>query len=665
MTQALIVGPRDQLRAAVEMLYELKILQILDHEQGRDDLPIGTPLPDAADSSELLVKLRSVASVLQLPIEPSETPPRASLDQLRDRILSLDMSISEEDASRKKGLALLAELARRIADLTPIAALPLRLEDYRGYDNLEVMVGSVSEIPEGIDQVTTEYEMFEAAGILAVFVAKRSVEAIRTFLASHGFIALAVPDGEGRPGELIASLRIEEQKWQKRVTEIDKRLSNLHDRHAEFVAAAADYLESKVEKAEAPLRFAITDHTFIAEGWVPTADFEDLHAALDKIPGAFVDKIGDSPSHEDPAKPPVLVRHIRAFRPFQTLVNQFGTPSYREVDPTFVLATIFPLFFGLMVGDAGYGAVWVLWGVWLIRRRRWKGRFWKDVVTAITWGGVASLLFGLFVFGEAFGIPFHAPAHAVTRAAMFNWSDNILGITIPLYPILEKLSQVGDFLVLSVFAAYLHLSAGFVIGIANEVRHSRKHLIGKTGWLILLNGMFFIILVRAARWPGLGRGLWNTVFAWIPHGGIAFPTLGFTGTNPLPIAGLALFAVGLVAVLGSEGAYGLLEVITLLSNVMSYARLAAIGVAEEAVIFALNGIFFAIAIFPFADTRNILYLLAGIAMLVPIHIILFLLVTLSGTIQSVRLHYVEFFIKFFQGTGTSFRPFGVKAISEV
>src|SRR6266571_2610670 len=410
MTRALIVGPREELEGTIERLYDLKLLHIVDHKEGEEGLEIGRPLRKASEASEILVKLRSLASVLQ--IEEAEPAAQAGLEgDLRQKILSLELNISEEDASKKKIQALLADLDRQIEEMTPFAQLPLALEDYRGYERLEVFVGKIPRDIEDLDTVTREYEAFAAPGLLAVFVAKAAAPAMRDFLAQRGFTNLPLPEGDGRPSDLLAGLRAEKERWETRFQEIEERLSTLRERYAGFLVAAKAHLETQVEKAEAPLRFAVTDHTFLVDGWVPTAVFPEMKERLERESHLLVSELEVAAGHAEPAvEPPVELRNPRPIRPFEMLIHMFGTPSYHELDPTLVFSLAFPVMFGIMVGDLGYGVVWVVYGLWLLRR--WKDKpwgFWKNLTVAFVWGGLWASIFGAFVFGEAFGIPFHAP----------------------------------------------------------------------------------------------------------------------------------------------------------------------------------------------------------------------------------------------------------------
>ena len=670
MTRALIVGPRDDLEATVNTLYDLKLLHIVDHPPGAEGLDIGRPLSQASQASEILVKLRSIASVLQVPETAAPVPPDEVAGDLREKILALELNISEEDSGKKKIQGLLADLARKIEEITPFAQLPLRLGDYRGYENLEVFVGKVPKEIEDLDSATKDYEAFAVPGFLVMFVLKEHAAAMRDFLTTRGFTSVPVPEGEGHPREILAGLLAEKERWEARLAETEERLKTLRERYSGFLTAARAHLEVMVEKAEAPLRFAVTDHTFIVEGWVPSETFPKLQAELSRMPGLFVTDLEHEEHSAELADPPVLLRNIRPLRPFEMLVKLFSVPNYREIDPTFIVAVAFPVFFGLMIGDAGYGVAWLAVGLWLLAKKvREPGAF-RDLVVAITWGGFWSLLFGLFFFAEAFGIPFHHSEHAVSPVEMLDWSA-ILSFDIPIYASLHKLEQVPDFIVLSIVAAYLHLLAGFIVGFFNDRAHSTKHALGKVSWMLILTGLFTVMLARTARWPEIdgatpfGYAIWHGPLAWFPKEGLPYAQVGFGAGNPIPWLSIYMLVGGIGLLLATEGALHLMEFFGLVANVVSYARLAAVGVAKAAMAFAFNVIVIESLIFPGLDGGNFVLVVLGFVFGFLFHMIVFLLGAVSAAIQAIRLHYVEFFIKFFKGAGTAFRPFGERTKSEV
>src|SRR5439155_1081510 len=101
MARAVIAGPRDKLPSVIETLHEMKLIYIIDHHGEDETFRIGKPLPPAAELAESLVKLRSVGSILAVKVPPGE---RATvlLDEVREKIQSLELNITEEDAARKK-----------------------------------------------------------------------------------------------------------------------------------------------------------------------------------------------------------------------------------------------------------------------------------------------------------------------------------------------------------------------------------------------------------------------------------------------------------------------------------------------------------------------------------------------------------------------------------
>ncbi|TLZ65069.1 MAG: V-type ATP synthase subunit I, partial [Methanobacteriota archaeon] len=142
MSRALIVGPREKLSPTIEVLHSMKLLHIVDHHGDEATFPIGKPLPDASDLSDSLVKLRSIASILDVEAAPAKAE-TVKLQEIRQRILSLELNITEEDGTRKKIEGLLADLTRRIDEIRPFAELRLPLELYRDYESVAVFAGRV------------------------------------------------------------------------------------------------------------------------------------------------------------------------------------------------------------------------------------------------------------------------------------------------------------------------------------------------------------------------------------------------------------------------------------------------------------------------------------------------------------------------------------------
>jgi V/A-type H+-transporting ATPase subunit I len=219
---------------------------------------------------------------------------------------------------------------------------------------------------------------------------------------------------------------------------------------------------------------------------------------------------------------------------------------------------------------------------------------------------------------------------------------------------MEKLIAVGDFLAISVIAAWLHLSFGFIVGFFNERKHDKKHAVMKILWLIILQAFCLQILMIGSDMGNqiarLAMGLVGSPFAAM--------TFSFSGISisVLSLAMILFGVVGFFALHGKSATMEILEILSLLANIISYTRIAAIGVAKGATAYAFNSI---VATY-FMSGGDLLLGIIGVVVLVLLQLIVFALGSLSAGIQALRLNYVEFFLKFFNGGGVSFEPLGYK-----
>ncbi len=622
MSRAVIAGPRDKLPECIEVLHELKLIHIIDHHGEDDTFRIGKPLSPAAELSDNLVKLRSIASILAIKAPPKEKE-RIRIEELRQKVLSLELNISGEDAARKKAEGLLGDLERRIDELRPFASIGLPLEAYRGYESLTVIVGRVARDVTGFDEAMPVAEVFRGPGFVAVFVPKASSEQALALLGPSGFTQVDIPAGEGRPQALLDAAVADRDKWKARLVEVDK--------------------------AEAPLRFAVSDHSFVIDGWVPSSGFKALQTRMESL-GIYVESGESSEAHEEEA-PPVLLRNPKPAKPFEFLIHLYSTPSYHELDPTLFLFIAAPFFFGFMIGDVGYGALFVALGVIAAIRLDPKSIWWRILfVTAV--GGVWSVLFGLFVFGEAFGLPFHSPPAHLEE---LSWES--FGLFVPIPTLIHKAFGIGDMIYLSILFAELHLGTGYIIGFVNEVHHNKRHAVAKLGWFMCLFGLFTLLTFNL-RWNPIAGWVWNVPLGWFPRMIEPLGLRGFLGV-PIPFASLILILGALLGLL--ESVIAPIEVASLLANIMSYMRLAGIGIGKAAIASAFNVILLQNLIL----TGQIGFIIMGVAFLILAQMLVFLLGWISAGIQALRLNYMEAFIKFYKGNGTPFRPFGVRGTQEV
>jgi V/A-type H+-transporting ATPase subunit I len=307
-----------------------------------------------------------------------------------------------------------------------------------------------------------------------------------------------------------------------------------------------------------------------------------------------------------------------------------------------------------MVGDIGYGILLILFGILFMKLFKESEGF-SNIGWYIIVAGIFSLLFGLFLFGDMFGLPFLPPAHEAGEV-VYSWST-LLGVNIPIPSVIHKMESLGmtQLLVISIFAGFLHLGFGLLIGFIVERKHNNKHAITKIGLLFVLTALTLLIFVMAdwtiGQWlkplkdTMVAPLLWNYL--------IPLVKAGFSlGGLIVPYISILLGILGIVMIVIVAGGFGLVEVLEVTSHLMSYTRLAAICVAKAAMAFAFNMIGLGLIL-----SGNIVIGILGVILLIFMQLMVFALGALSSGIQSVRLHYVEFFMKFYKGEGISFNPF--------
>jgi V/A-type H+-transporting ATPase subunit I len=257
-----------------------------------------------------------------------------------------------------------------------------------------------------------------------------------------------------------------------------------------------------------------------------------------------------------------------------------------------------------------------------------------------------------------FGLPFLPPPGGTGEAA-YSWST-LLGVHIPIPSVIHKMESLGmtQLLVISIIVGYLHLGLGLLLGIIVERKHNWKHAVTKIGLLFVLTALALLIFVMAdwtiGQWLKPLKGSAVAPFLW----GAFIPLVksGFSfGGLIVPYVTMVLAILGIVIIGIVAGGFGLVEVLEVTSHLMSYTRLAAICVAKAAMAFAFNMIGLGLIL-----SGNIIIGILGVILLIFMQLMVFALGALSSGIQAVRLHYVEFFMKFYKGEGLRFNPFGYK-----
>ncbi len=645
MTRVVVVGSIDSLDATIECLYELGVLHLIDFTKQDAEFKIGQPLPKASDASQKLLKLRSMIRTLEI---EDHKPGRKLVigdinKKLEQALVTLDLNTGSKAETRQKIQSLIREKEGEIRALTPFRGFGIPVEGFEGYDNISCFAGTCRTDPSSaIQSSVKDIEVFKQPRksdvVVAVFARNEDKAAVAKILTYYNFQEIKLPKLKGKADEIISSNLAQIKDLESDLKRIEGDIESIRKQFADFIVSSEEHLAIEVLKAETPLRIATSANSFLIDGWIPDSKVEDIRVGLDALCCglAFVETV--SPEKEE--EPPVKLKNPKPVRPFEFFINLVSTPKYEEIDPTLVLFITFPLFFGFMVGDLGFGLGLAALGA--VMRLKLKGHPDLYKLGAIVLvGGLLASIFGLFVFAEAFGVPFHPPAQAADE---HSWEAVA---NIPIHPLIDKMHDTKEMLAISFLAGWLHLTLGLVFGFVNNYHHSKKHAIAKIAWMMILLGLFEEIMVVAGNATVTSRFVNSTIFSVLPDS-----TMMLAGIK-LSIPALVFILLGVGTLPVTEGPLALTEVVGMFSNLVSYARIAALAVGKGAMALAFNSMLFPLIF----ESGNIGIAIAGaLALFVTQMFFVFFLGSLSAGIQAIRLNYVEFFLKFFEGGGTDFAP---------
>jgi len=666
MTKILIVGSKTRIKETIDILYSLEVLQPIDFSSEEEGFTLGSPLPVASQASQRLLKLRSAEKELE--VVGKKLSDKILLSKIEedvdDVLLTLEAEITGAVESKSGIQNRMHELETMKLALEPFTALDVSIDLYKGYESLTVLTGNVREDPSSaLSAALHRYEAFVSPNgkFVAVFVMKDEAAEAQRVLLQSGFAEVPAPTGKGDPQAAMKAIEGEMEALASSLTEAIEKISVLREKHEAFILASEEHLSIVVEKAEFPLRIGSTAHSFLIDAWVPQKSLSQVQQALQTQLGdeIHVEVLEEAPRkehiHPEEAGAGVSEAHVvetpptkasvkRPVNMFSYLTELISTPKYGEVDPTIVIAIIFPLFFGLMVGDVGYGVPFILLG--FLGLRKCHSDEWRTISTMLFFGGIWATTFGLFLFGEAFGMHFGPvwivePGQTLAQlkaqypfGTELSWSS-MTGMQLPTLGVLSKLHDVKMLLYISLWIGLVHLFLGFSIGVYNEtIRHGFKHaFFHKVGWMMILVGGAFLLLF-----------IIDLLNLNKPVGLDDFRAL----------TGLGLIIPGVLISLKGEGPQAILELPTLLSNVISYTRLAAIGMSKAGMALAFN----MLAIEMIAPVGGVAIIAAILVFMVG-HLMIFILAVVAAGIHGIRLHYVEQFQKFFVGGGLKFNPLKV------
>lgn len=618
MSKVEIAGPRELLLPALETIEQLGVLQLDPKIRERADEGVergirplaldGRTLAERLFLEDLKLKIERLLELLP-PVETRESylSPSRAVNSVA-ALVAKHLETCETRASRCHALqAELAALDRYLVFLSTVQSLAPHDAERAGLEYIGVEVRDPAALEQltrvagsvllGAEVRTARAEDGSWFGLLTT--EKELAGKLKESLRGTEIPEVRLPDylaGLPLPGKLEAA--------RARHAELSAELAQLEREGQEFAFAwrgmyqnVLAWMRHRLGLLRTSASVYETDRCFVLFGWMPSDGVEALRRALVERHGEAMVVEEKEILRQELEDVPVVLRNSAYFRPFELLVRLLPTPRYTSIDPTPYVGIFFPLFFGMILGDVGYGVLLLAAAIGIVAFVKQR-RTLRQAGQILLASSLYTIVFGA-VYGEFFG----------------ELGARWLGFE----PWLDRRTAILPMLYFALAAGAVHVTVGLALGFAASLKgHRTREAVARLASLLAVLCLAGVLASYFAPVAALMRK----------------PLL----TALLVIAPVLLFTGGLLAPF---------ELLRHVGNVISYARIMAVGLASVLLAYVANRL---------AGAAGSVWV--GVAVAVLLHAFNIVLGVFAPTIHALRLHYVEFFGKFIETGGPKYQPLG-------
>ena len=415
---------------------------------------------------------------------------------------------------------------------------------------------------------------------------------------------------------------------QNEIESLKQDLAKCAERREE-VKKIADYYAVRADKYRVVGSILQSKHTFFVTGFIPEKEIEDLRTKLESRFTVAIDV--EEPDEKEDV--PVLLSNSKTAGAVEGVVTSFGYPTKHEIDPTTITAFFYYFFFGIMLSDAAYGLLMFLGCLWALKKFPNMSESMQKSLRMFKNCGISTLVWGI-LFGGYFG-----DAITVIGKTFFG-----ADITVPAlwFAPIEKPMQM---LIYCMIFGIVHLFVG--LGIKGYMMLKQKDVISfvcdVVFWYIFLIGLILMLIP-------------TSIFGSLAGMTVTFPAWANLLAKIMTIGGM----VGILLMAGRRaknpvkrlllGAYSLYDTTGWLSDLLSYSRLLALGLATGVIAQVINTM-------AAMGGKTVVGVIMFILVFIIGHVFNMAINLLGAYVHTNRLQYVEFFGKFFEGGSREFKPF--------